>query len=161
MAKPRHSAVEIETQEPTDHSCTTGTSFKLKNQEITAGGISVFELSAPRMMYVQLSWSEHRNKNKQVFALSSVDQLLSLPIKPGQVVEAIDLLSIPSDPAEPLAIERVSSILAAKLGATCVTKYLVLTQKGDIFPMPLDKENSIERSDFELIYVGGNWIASE
>lgn len=163
MAEPLRSAdTETGTHEPTDYGGKTGSWFKVSTHwEHMENRVPMFELSSQRMMYVQLSWPEQRNKQKQVFALASVGHLLSLPLKSGQVVEAVDLLLIPDNPAELPAIERVSSVLAARPGCACLTKYLVVTKEGNIFPIPLDTENTIERSDFELIYVGGNWVASD
>lgn len=163
MAEPLRSAdIDAGPLEPGDYRKATESWFKVVPHAVDTGDkVPIFELGSQRMMYVQLSWPEHPNKQKQVFALATVHQLLSLPLKAGQVVEAVDLILFPDDPAHPPAIERVTSVLAARPGCACLTRYLVVTKNGNIFPIPLDTENSIERSDFELIYVGGNWIASD
>lgn len=163
MAKPLRSAdIGAATLEPNDYCRSTENWFKVAPNGVSAENkVPIFELGSQRMMYVQLSWPEHPNKQKQVFALASVHQLLSLPLKSGQVVDAVDLMLFSEDPEHPPAIERVTSVLAAKPECACLTRYLIVTKSGNIFPVPLDTQNSIERSDFELIYVGGNWIALE
>lgn len=163
MAEPLRSAdIDAGPLEPDDYRKATESWFKVMPHGAgTVDKVPIFELVSRRMMYVQLSWPEHPNKQKQVFALATVHQLLSLPLKAGQVVEAVDLMLIPDDPEHPPAIERVTSVLAARPGCACLTRYLIVTKSGNIFPIPLDTQNSIERSDFELIYVGGNWVASE
>ena len=163
MAEPLRTAdIDAGPLEPDDYRKATESWFKVVPHGVGTGDkVPIFELGSQRMMYVQLSWPEHPNKQKQVFALATVHQLLSLPLKAGQIVEAVDLMLIPDDPAHPPAIERVTSVLAARPGCACLTRYLIVTKDGNIFPIPLDTENSIERTDFELIYFGGNWVATE
>ena len=71
MAEPLRSAdTETDTHEPTACDSKTGSWFKVSTHgEHTKNKVPIFELSSQRMMYVQLSWPEHPNKQKQVFAL--------------------------------------------------------------------------------------------
>jgi hypothetical protein len=143
---------------------TAGTRFIAALSEPTAlrgdfAPVANVEIFGPqRIFMVQFTNRNEPSSAARLALFPDIEDVLGTNPGGGVEIDVVDMMTIGGALSSRPIIQRVSSIMERREGLAGNSKYLIVTDAGEIVPLPADTD-TVLCEGYQLVFLCGRWIS--
>lgn len=141
-----------------------GTQFLAALSEPTAlqgefAPIANVEIFGPRRLFmVQFTNRSEPLSSARLALFPDIKDVLGINPGSGVEIDVVDMITVGGALSSKPMIQRVSSIMERRDGLAGNSKYLIVTDAGEIVPLPADTD-TVLCEGYQLVFLCGQWIS--